>query len=404
MKRVSARGEGFPSITRIALQPWVRRLAAPVKQQLATQLEALKADGIDLCRGYRVGRQFALTDATGAVSAVPNPYIDFNFDCEILLPSRRRLVPAELLAGNKSADDAVKAIGALLKDDAAIAEDGLYVCALVADGDRMGEILQDESLTLEEHQALSAALARFADNCHAIAARHDGACIYAGGDDVQALCPVDTALALARELAEAFAATLGATMPAGLRERLPPSLSVGLGFGHVMHPLADLRALATQAKDLAKQGSDERGLRNALGVIVAPRSGAPVQVVGQWSETLGADESATVLGLDGRLAVWRDAFTTGQLSRSAGYDLARLARATGVRALRAEAARLFGRRLNESESDLLQAQLMPPIDAPSSTAACEKLAAEWYVGRWLSLHTVGGSAESTETPASEHQA
>ncbi len=71
---------------------------------------------------------------------------------------------------------------------------------LAADGDRMGELL-DKMQALPAHQNISKALANFATGVPDIIRKHQGHCVYAGGDDVLALLPLHTAIECSRELA-----------------------------------------------------------------------------------------------------------------------------------------------------------------------------------------------------------
>jgi hypothetical protein len=70
-------------------------------------------------------------------------------------------------------------------------------------------------------------------------------------------------------------------------------MSVGLAYGHVLAPLGGLRKGAEDAKKLAKQGADGKGLRDALGIAVSPRSGAARLVVDRW-HAAGPDQGAGV--------------------------------------------------------------------------------------------------------------
>jgi CRISPR-associated protein Cmr2 len=156
-----------------------------------------------------------------------------------------------------------------------------YVACLVADGDRMGQTL--EALAEPEPQrALSRALAAFAQQARTLVEReHDGLLIYAGGDDVLAFVSVERALACADALRLAFLACVQAALPAGVAS---PTLSVGLGLGHVLENMGDLLAEGRQAE------RDAKGCRNALAVRVMKRAGATVT----WRSTWDRDPRRTL--------------------------------------------------------------------------------------------------------------
>ena len=78
-----------------------------------------------------------------------------------------------------------------------------YFALLVADGDRMGAAIS-EIKNMKGHQDFSATLSEFAGKARDIIEKFCGVCVYTGGDDVLAFLPLDTCLACARELHEAF--------------------------------------------------------------------------------------------------------------------------------------------------------------------------------------------------------
>lgn len=169
----------------------------------------------------------------------------------------------------KGARDALEQF---LKKDNKLPRPLPYYAILMADGDRMGEVIKHRD-SIEEHQKLSQALDSFAQNARNIVEEdHFGELIYSGGDDVLAFVPLNKAIECAQALREDFAknleqfATVGAT----------PSLSVGIGICHFMDPMGDAFKLARQAEKKAKEK------RNSLAIIVDKRSGPSTVVFGQW--------------------------------------------------------------------------------------------------------------------------
>jgi len=171
-----------------------------------------------------------------------------------------------------------------------------YYAILVADGDHMGRFLRGEQgptfsqayhpLMLAKLRGLglspdlfgrvrppgmaaqvafSRALGDFTTAAAHTIAKHHGTCVYAGGDDILAVLPVQTALSAAAELAKDFSTWVpGATLSAGLA---------------IVHCHEDLRAaieLARMAERQAKQG------RNALAISIARRSGDTTSAVMGW--------------------------------------------------------------------------------------------------------------------------
>jgi CRISPR-associated protein Cmr2 len=119
---------------------------------------------------------------------------------------------------------------------------------------------------------------------------HLGSLVYSGGDDVLAFLPVSKALACAEKLRTTFADIVGralskpdGTLKDGV-EKLP-TLSVGIGIGHVMESMADLLELGRRAEKAAKGGHlPEKDMRrNALAVVLDKRSGGTRQWRSQWT-------------------------------------------------------------------------------------------------------------------------
>lgn len=131
------------------------------------------------------------------------------------------------------------------------------------------------------HAAISEALSNFAIRfVPEIVERHNGTVIYAGGDDVLALCPAETVPACASELNETYRCEWK-TDAAG-RDRLlmgsRATLSAGIA---IVHYKEDLRAALQVARD-AERAAKCAG-RDAVGIAVCRRSGERSMAVCPWS-------------------------------------------------------------------------------------------------------------------------
>jgi len=117
---------------------------------------------------------------------------------------------------------------------------------------------------------------------------HLGSLVYAGGDDVLAFLPIPEALAAADALRHQFTRVMQQALPA-LHGAALPTLSVGIGIGHIMEGMGELLSLGRSAEKAAKgahlaPGND----RNAVAIVVDKRSGAPRQWRARWNEHEGA--------------------------------------------------------------------------------------------------------------------
>jgi len=261
LKRLGRAGEEsrFPSTSHMAAAPLKGPLAQSATAAAAwpAYLSALPGRVRDMERAYHTLHLPVLADETGPL------------DGSLLFASRL----LDHLEGTplKTAERALRVFFKAAKLD----EPNPYYALLAGDGDRMGDAISALA-TPADNRAFSQALAGFAGAAGDIVHDHDGAVVYAGGDDVLALLPVHTAVDCAAALAAAFGVAL-----AGYG---PPTFSVGLAIVHHLEPLEDALALARRAERAAKEvdGDDAVDGKNALAVALDKRSGAPRLVAGHW--------------------------------------------------------------------------------------------------------------------------
>jgi CRISPR-associated protein Cmr2 len=259
-------------------------------------------------------------------------------------------------------------------------------------------------ITPAVHAAISQALGRFALRLvpHIVERRYPGRLIYAGGDDVLALVPLEEALAVARELRAAFSGhvrfvngelqvCLG-DLVTGYVEweedvflTMGPkaTASIGLVFAHHLQPLDLVLGAARRAEHAAKH---QYG-RNALAVEVLKRSGETVSVGAKWSYEGMSDVVALLIDVTKRLQ-------EGQISGKWPYTVQ--AEAAALEALpeeaqRAELKRLLkrqaGQKLSREEKDEQAEKLSGELAVLATHMGFEEMS------RWLlvcSFITRGG--------------
>ena len=291
MKRLAGDGEQFTAYSRIAADSWIKLLNQEQQQELREAYEPL------------VGTQLAtrVSGNDGAYSALP-------YDAQLLYPSRLERAMATDSAEEKSK---LRALQQCLRSIATSKGQPVpYATILKADGDKMGQFLSTAN-SAEQSRRVSRALHDFASRVRQVVQRHRGHAIYAGGDDVLALVPLTGSMACAKELAEQFKKSLAAVSDElKVEEGERPTLSVGLGIGHIMEPLGALRARAKEAEKLAK-GDDTDTARNALAIVLGIRSGGEHCVRINWSNTDALDDLEAIA----------DAFRDGKLPSRIAYDL-----------------------------------------------------------------------------------
>ena len=414
IKRLAVDAEQFTPVSRIAADSWLRQLPEAEQGRLRTEYGEV----------YQAGKQLAeMADLLGLASRVTGNSGDYQtlpFDGALLYRARLAVAQRELNnLKNKQAqkDERLNTLAAALTTLAdtlapiwrAYGEPTPYMAVLQADGDQMGALLEHIK-SPEDHQQVSQALARFAENAGQVARTHHGHVIYAGGDDVLALVPLDQAWGCADALRQSFAHTLAKCIKDIQLDLAPtnyPTLSVGLGIGHMQETLNTLRDLAKRAEQLAK-GNLGPQPRNALGICLRSRNNAELSLRRRWDDH------------DGQAALqqWQQGFLQQLLPSRLAHDALALA-AAGKRArhsaamLEAEFIRLFARtefRPNPEHipegSDTPETRTQARArwqrclqdrlatlhkQHPSSTcelasAACE-LAHELYVSHWLASKT-----------------
>ncbi len=296
VKRAGGEPDQFVPVANVALASWV-----DVARRAASEdLERLE----DACRDIGIPRISRPDLPCGKL---------FPFDAEVFLPNRcKSLFESHGLESDAEAwaRDHVRPI--LQK----MSEPHPYVACLVADGDHMGRAI-DRLGSAREHRVFSEALSQAAGQARTIVEQeHRGLLVYAGGDDVLAFLPLPEALSCADRLRAGFAETMASacqSLPAEQR----PTLSIGLGFGHVMESMGDLLALGREAEHEAKHD------RNALAVLVDKRSGGRRSWRARWDEDpVRSLRESTVL-LEERLPlrkVYEVASTLARLPGPGGAD------------------------------------------------------------------------------------
>ena len=166
-----------------------------------------------------------------------------------------------------------------------------YFAILALDGDQIGKWIGGEftDITEPHHRDFSSSLATFALlKARTTVEQHTGRLIYAGGDDVLALLPADSALACAQALhrifREATAAIKGKDKSKDNAE-VSPDCSVGIAIAHFKSPLQDVIREAQLAEKRAKCSPEKGGLgRSAVAVTLLKRSGEIIQWGCQWDD------------------------------------------------------------------------------------------------------------------------
>ncbi len=171
------------------------------------------------------------------------------------------------LAGNDSDAEATR--GNLLQAHKALSdkarEPSAFYALLLMDGDSVGALLRSQE------SKVTKGLARFSSQVETAIRQQGGNTIYAGGDDVLALLPLEGAVPAALALRRAYRDALTKVPDA--------TISAALVFAHFRVPLRHvLREAHRQLDDVAKDGNG----RDSLSVCVLTQSGVTREWVSTW--------------------------------------------------------------------------------------------------------------------------
>jgi CRISPR-associated protein Cmr2 len=199
-----------------------------------------------------------------------------------------------------------------------------YYAILLMDGDRMGDLVNAKK-DPREHRELSETLDKFTGG---ISIAGPGRLIYAGGDDVCAVLPLDSALQTAKTIRESYRNIVGGTISAALL---------------IVHHKEPLREAIRDSHTILDSVSKKKAGRDALTVLLRKRGGGDRDVHFKWgaknpflqTETLFASFEHITAELSGktiasslvyRLAQLKDAvlvdgITAGQIVKLFAYEV-----------------------------------------------------------------------------------
>ena len=250
----------FPSTPRVAAEPWRQRV-------LADQGTREKVDDYS-CEV--IGKNF---DKLG-------PGSDFDYFYESYLE--------ELPRTAKDPESARQKLRSLYE---AVGMPGNTVAVLAMDGDRLGERLSkigDNKALLDQ---LSRAILEFSQEVRNIINGVEGAAlVYAGGEDVLVLLPINKALETVQEIRKAYK---DKTKEISELTNSEFTISGGLLFAPMNLPLRTMIRTAHMLEDVAK---DEAG-RNALAISVWRGGGEILRLARKWSDDKGSATMDKLLGL-----------------------------------------------------------------------------------------------------------
>jgi CRISPR-associated protein Cmr2 len=183
-----------------------------------------------------------------------------------------------------------------------------YYALLSMDGDKMGEILYNFKSKKNE---ISNAILEFNKNVPNIIKKNNGRVIYAGGEDVFAILPVDTAIDAASELRKTYE---------GLLEQVIGSKGVGTISAAIIfaHHHAPLNRLYGNVQSLLDKKAKEECGRGSIAISVWNTGGKDLIWAMPWEKFIDNENN----NLIGKLAkALSGTGTTDQISSSFIYNM-----------------------------------------------------------------------------------
>ncbi|HPY39267.1 MAG TPA: type III-B CRISPR-associated protein Cas10/Cmr2, partial [Thiolinea sp.] len=222
---------------------------------------------------------------------------DTNIHCLDQLPNAAEFKRLRSLDGNvffesalenkrifKDQAQAKKVLTALKEvcKSANLAKPSPFYAILLMDGDSLGSHMSNADL----HYSITQGLADFTNGVPEKVRQHNGFLIYAGGDDVLAVLPLEDAIPCATTLRahylDCFKAQANSD-PKKVRKYIPTTLSGAIEFAHIKTPLT--KTLKDAHELLDEVAKDGRG-RDALAVRVWKPGGLQAEWAQPWEIVL----------------------------------------------------------------------------------------------------------------------
>ncbi len=291
----------WPSSSYMAAVPWLRVCLEKGGEEATTYLTALQEVAGDLKEGikgeYRTQIKSLVELRTSAESSTQaadlTRYDGRCFFASSLeqLPWKENLEPVDLQARVKMLRKCLEALEKKLGGPPSP-----YYAVLLMDGDNAGRLISQMKAQGRSMADFSRGLTTFANQVQQTIYDYDGRAVYAGGDDVLALLPIDRALQAAEKLRKLYAQSFG--------QGISASTSAAVVFAH--HSLA-MRGVLAHARYLLDEVAKEANGRASIAAAALNSSGPLWEWVSTWVDSAGSSVVDKVIALvEGQLAASSD--------------------------------------------------------------------------------------------------
>jgi CRISPR-associated protein Cmr2 len=258
---------GFPSVAYLAIAHWLEHIILHEDEQ---KLEAL------YIAAKKLGTEYG--EWHSDIKCIDQAYKNKKHIKPLTALDGRVFFESELLNEEEENQEAAKEMLAALKNIET--KPSPFYAILLMDGDSLGKHMSDT----EKQRVISDALKDFTDEVNNIVEKNNGFLIYAGGDDVLAILPLEDALSCAKQLRDEY---LQAFKDTGINS----TLSGAIEYAHIKMPLTKiLRDSHSLLDNIAKDGCG----RDAIAVRIWKQGGKAAEWAMPWKKALNENNELII--------------------------------------------------------------------------------------------------------------
>lgn len=262
----------WPSTLYLAAVPWLKIIQAnPSVHALCADYAESAAQAKSAAFGERNSRIASIINSPSELGRFSE--LDANFYYPGALENERS-TPLDREGGRSALLEQLNNLRKKVSETTG-AETSPFYALLLMDGDRMGALLRDAQRA-GKLQVATTALIDFARKVPEIVEAHDGRCVFAGGDDVLAMLPVDQGLSCASHLESVYRQAFS-KLPEGLQGGA--TLSGALVFAHYKSTFS---LLLREAHIYLDKIAKDRTGRASLAIAVQKGSGLACLYSAPW--------------------------------------------------------------------------------------------------------------------------
>jgi CRISPR-associated protein Cmr2 len=265
----------WPSTVDFAALPWVRRVLAVTEARTAARAYA------EMVKAYAPGEAI---EAEGHFRGLNDGGDFVRLNGDYIHPTslaNSRVTPLRAESNREKLQATLAKIAEFKDAEGRLGYPPRYYALFLGDGDKLGTLLKNSGGNVSAQ--IATALDRFTQETGPFGEDLDAIRIYAGGDDVFALLPVESALAYADKVALKYQESFS-------KANLTATLSGAIVFAQMTAPLT--RVLAEVRRLLDEVAKEQNG-RNSLAIGVYQRSGLALEWVTTWERN--GSRAVTVL-------------------------------------------------------------------------------------------------------------